>query len=93
MRELIITFSLVLKIIVKWERLPHRLKELKRRSKVLELFPNRCNSHIPPEAAVSDLRWRCGRDGGGISFPRRFSPPGDSKVAPGVALTGNWGLA
>lgn len=47
MRELIIVFSLVLKINFKWEWLPHRLRELKQQSKVLELFPNQCSSHIP----------------------------------------------
>lgn len=82
--ELIIIFPLVLKIILKWERLPHRLKELKRQSKVLELFPNQCNNHIPPEAAVNDLS--CGEGLGRNLLYLVFSPPG-------VALTGNWFLA
>lgn len=78
--ELIIIFPLVLKIILKWERLPHRLKELKGQSKVLELFPNQCNNHIPPEAAVNDLS--CGEGLGRNLLYLVFSPPG-------VALTGN----
>lgn len=74
MRELIIIFSLVLKIIFKWEWLLHRLKELKQQTKVLELFPNQCSSHIPPEPAVNDLRGGQGEQ----SFSARFSPPADS---------------
>lgn len=91
MGELIIVFSLVLKIILKWEWLPHQLKELKQQNKVLELFPNQCSSHIPPEPAANDP---LGREGEEFPFSARFSSP-DIRIkgAPGVALTGNWVLA
>lgn len=90
MGELIIVFSLVLKIILKWEWLPHHLKELKQQNKVLELFPNQCSSHIPPEPAVNGP----GREGEEFPFSARFSSPEIRiKEAPGVALTGNWVLA
>lgn len=95
--ELIIIFSLVLKIIFKWEWLPHQLKELKRQSKVLELFPNQCNSHIPLSRPWRTCAAAVGRAGGGISFllsvliPRRFEIR--TEGAPGAALTGNCVLA
>lgn len=76
MRELIITFSLVLKINFKWEWLPHRLRELKQQSKVLELFPNQGSSHIPAGPAVRDPRCCCGEGGEQSPFsafhPRRL---------------------
>lgn len=94
-RELIIIFSLVLKIILKREWLPHQLKELKQQSKVLELFPNQCNSHIPPEPAVGDLRCRCGEGRGrNLLSPLGFQPLEiRTKVAPGAELTRNWVLS